>query len=54
MIKRVGGIRLRLDDDGANAEVVELFPEKRKEAETNICSKSRCGAWDMAALTRVA
>ena len=55
MIRGVGGIWLWLDDDGANEEAVELFPEKGKEAETKRCSKSGCGLWDMAtAVTRVA
>jgi hypothetical protein len=54
MIKGVGDIRLWLDGDGANEEAVELFPEKGKEAEMNKCSKSGCGVWDMAAVTRVA
>jgi hypothetical protein len=54
MIEGVGVIRLRLDDDGANEEAVEFFPEKGKEAEMNRCSKLGCGVWDIAAVVRVA
>ena len=36
MIEGVGGIRLWLDDDGVNEKAVELFPEKGKEAETQM------------------
>ena len=35
MIEGAGGIRLRIDDNGANKEAVELVPEKGKEVETN-------------------
>jgi len=53
MIKGMGGIRLQMNDDGANEEDVGLVPEKGEKAETNTISKSGCGVW-YTAITRVA
>ena len=36
MIEGVGGIRVRMDDDGANEEAVELVPRKGKRTDFRI------------------